>query len=121
MTATKYLSMTDIAPMITTAGFTGQAATEALATCWAESGGNIWAIALNTKPGLKSTLSLDLGLCQYNTYWNPRMTTQQAFDPQWSLTRMHDLWTHYGFRLWTAYNNGRYLAYTTHATSALGM
>jgi Lysozyme like domain len=118
-TPAHYLTMQTLAPMVRTAGFDGEPAAEALAISWAESGGNVWAIALNTTPGLKSTMSLDLGLCQYNTYWNPHMTTAQAFDPQWSLNRMHDLHAHYGYRLWTVYNNGRYLTHLNKARTAL--
>jgi Lysozyme like domain len=115
-----YITMTAAAYPVLRAGFTGESAITALAVCWAESGGNTLAVNINvSNPLSPSYRSLDLGLCQFNTYWNPGFTIPEALDPDRSLVRMHALYEHYGFRLWTSYNNGRYKPYLASATYAI--
>lgn len=101
------------------AGFKGWYVVTVTAMLWVESRGNVWAIGLNASdPQSLAYLSLDLGLVQWNTYFNPDMTTQQAFDPDWSLVKMHAK-TSGGVRyldLWASHKSG---AYKTYAHDAL--
>lgn len=111
--------MRGIAQKVVAAGFKGWYVVTIVAMLWVESRGNVWAIGLNASdPSSPAYLSLDLGLVQWNTFYNPDMTTQQAFDPDWALARMYTK-TNGGVRaldLWSSHKSG---AYRTYAHDAL--
>lgn len=116
---TRFIPMQEIAQLVVNAGFVGWYVVTITSMLWVESRGNVWAVNLNSS-NLDSPayLSLDLGLVQWNTYFNPDMTTQQAFDPVWSLARMF-VKTNQGTRnldLWASHKSG---AYRTYAHDAL--
>jgi Lysozyme like domain len=117
---TNFIAMKEADVYATRAGWLNRdLAATAIAICWAESGGNTLAVNINVaNPLSPSYRSMDLGLCQFNTYWNPKFPIAQMFDPELSLKRMFELHDHYGFGLWTCYNNGRYEKYMVAATAA---
>jgi hypothetical protein len=117
---TNFVPMSEIAPLIVRAGFTGVDAITALAVCWAESGGNTLAVNINVaNPLSPSFRSMDLGLCQFNTYWNPKFPIADMFDPGKSVERMWQLHSHYGFRLWTVFHTGTYQRWIDSARNSL--
>lgn len=111
--------MSDVAQLAVNAGFRNWYVVTITSMLWVESRGNIWAINLNAQnPESPAYLSLDLGLCQFNTFWNPLMTSQQAFDPVWSLATMFAI-TRAGtanLDRWASHSSG---AYKTYAHDAL--
>ena len=111
---TKFLPMMEIAEYIKNAGFTGENAGIAIAVIWAESGGNAWAVNINSAPSKPTDGSLDLGLCQWNTYWFSNVKPHQAFDPQYSCNLMFLASKGSNFMYWNAFVNKyhvKYLAY----------
>ena len=111
--------MVEIARLAVQAGFKGWYVVTITGMCWVESRGNVWAVGLNSSdPTHPAYLSLDLGLVQWNTFYHPNITSQQAFDPAWSLKHMWEV-TSAGTRnldLWGSHSSG---AYRTYAHDAL--
>lgn len=111
---TNFITMQEIAQKVVNAGFKNWYVVTVTSMLWVESRGNVWAIGLNAQdPSSAAYLSLDLGLVQWNTYYNPDMTTQQAFDPDWALARMYAK-TSGGVRyldLWSSHKSGAYKTY----------
>lgn len=103
-----FLPMADVAEMVWTAGFRGDRAVTALAVVWAESGGNQYAVNINaSNPTSKAYQSMDLGICQWNTYWHPRFKIPRHFDPLDSLKYMfYKSDRGRNFNMWMAFFTG---------------
>ena len=122
MIATNYIPMQEVARIVVFQGARNQRAAEIVATCWAESGGNTLAINLNThNKASKAYLSLDLGLCQWNTYWHlsGAFSIAMMFDPAVSLRRMIDHSDRFGLTPWNAYKNGLHTQYMPFAVQCV--
>lgn len=117
---TKFLDMDQISRLVLDAGFTGEAAATAVAIIWVESRGNVYAININDIPTSKAYLSMDVGLCQWNTYWHPDFPISSALDPRKSVERMF-AYSRGGtrFNLWMAYTGKYYLKYMDYARACL--
>jgi|JI9StandDraft_1071089.scaffolds.fasta_scaffold01073_12 hypothetical protein len=113
----KFLPMIDVAEMVHRAGFRGERAVTALAVIWAESGGNQVAVNINVaNPESKAYLSLDLGICQWNTYWHPRFKFPRHFDPLDSIKYMfYKSDRGRSFSLWMAYTAGAHEKFLPYA------
>lgn len=87
------LSDLEIAQIAWDVGFRGNAAIIAISVSLGESGGNAWAINLNSyDPESVSYLSLDKGLCQFNDYWYRDFAGgADAFDPVKSMAKMFEV------------------------------
>lgn len=109
-----------IARMLLDAGFTGESAVVAFAIIIAESGGNAWAINLNTHdPDSDSYLSLDKGICQWNDYWWDIAKGPEAFDPEVSIRKMFEV-SKQGtdYSAWNAYDNFTFVRHVSRAYTA---
>lgn len=117
---TKFIDMDQIAKLVLDAGFTGEAAAIAVAIIWVESRGNVYAININDMPTSKAYLSMDVGLCQFNTYWHPDFPVSSALDPKKSVERMYAL-SKGGtrFHFWMAYTGKYYLKYMEFARACI--
>lgn len=113
-----YLTMQEVTNLVVEAGFRYWYVVTVTSMLWVESRGNVWAVGLNaTNPSSPAYLSLDLGLCQWNTYYHPEITPGQAFSPLWSLAKMYNL-TSGGVKnlgLWASYTSGAYRTYASDA------
>jgi hypothetical protein len=118
---TMFLPMEDVARMVVKAGFRQERAVTALAVVWAESGGNQVAVNINTSnPDSKAYLSMDLGICQWNTYWHPRFRIPRHFDPLSSLKYMfYKSDRGRNFSLWMAYTSGAHEKFIPFARQTL--
>lgn len=103
----------EIANLLYAHGVRGLAGVEAMAVILAESGGNAWAVNINSHDREAVTyLSLDLGLCQFNTHWHLGRTFKTIpdfFDPDLSVRAMRSVssnWT--SFSAWTTWKRGRH-------------
>jgi hypothetical protein len=112
---TKFLPMQEIAGYVKNSGFQGENAAIAIAVIWAESGGNAWAVNVNSAPGKPYDGSLDLGICQWNTYWFPTVTPAKAFNPQYSTDLMFLASKGVNFNYWNAFVNGYHKKYMDYA------
>lgn len=105
--------MNEVASIMIEVGFSAKLwrSVECLAVIWAESGGDAYSININDyDPNLASYLSIDVGLCQWNSFWQKSISIQDALDPTKALKLMCDktaAWT-VNKTLWNAYNNGSY-------------
>jgi hypothetical protein len=117
--ATNYLQMETVAQMLLDVGFTGDAAVVALAIIWGESGGNAWALNLNTHdPDSPSYLSLDRGLVQWNDYWWPDFRTVDAMDPSKAVKKMFEVSNGTDFSPWNVYESHRFVRFVPDAIEA---
>lgn len=107
-------SMDEIAVLVRDAGFTGDNAVIAIAVIWAESGGNAWAVNINSTPG-KTYGSIDLGLVQWNSYWWPYITPAKAMDPVFAVKKFFEVTKGTNFLYWNAYVNKSYLRFMDYA------
>lgn len=96
-----------------------------VAVILAESGGNPDAInRVDYDESKPSYRSMDLGLLQFNTFWNPDMTPWEMFDPETAWNRAYDVITAHGgwghdWTLWNAYKSGAYQKYLGRAREAV--
>lgn len=102
---TKLLSMDEVGRLLLAAGFTRPNAVIGLSVIWAESGGNAWAVNVNSSPGKATDGSIDLGLCQFNSYWFPLITPAKAFDPPTAVQKFFDVSKGTNFGYWNAFVN----------------
>lgn len=89
-----------------------QSLTTAVAVALAESGGETNAQGHNTDG------STDRGLWQLNTV-HKDITDSCAYSPSCNATEAYKLFKAQGWRPWSAYNNGAYLAFTPRAAAAI--
>lgn len=115
------ISIDEVARLVLGAGFKGWRVAVIVAIVWAESGGDVYAIGINDHDPLSvSYLSLDRGLCQWNSYWQPHMTNPKCFTPEVTLAEMCKM-TVGGFQslaLWNAFKSGAYLKHLPAANVA---
>jgi hypothetical protein len=118
MADTKQLSMEDVTDKAVVAGFRADLIPLIVAMVWAESGGDAYATNVNdSDPTSASYLSMDIGLVQWNTYWNidkpdltARLTIPDMLDPDKALQKMAEV-TAGGtknLRLWNVYVNEKW-------------
>ena len=89
-------------------GLNQQQENELIATIWAESGFDPKAINKN-RDG-----SLDIGLCQFNSYWyifKGLITREDALNPETAVRVMARRWKKGYARDWYGYRDGKYLAF----------
>lgn len=116
----KLYTMQEVGVLLLSAGFTGENAVTALAVIWAESGGNGWAVNVNSLPGRPADGSLDLGICQFNTYWWPAQKANDLMKAEYSIPlfyRASKYGTYFGY--WAAFVYGYHLKFMDFARAAL--
>ena len=121
----KQLTMDEAAQLCLQANFAGWRCVEVVATIWAESRGNAYAINIvDHDPDAEAYLSLDVGLCQFNTYWHPGIPLSTSLDPPAALQVMYVL-TAGGqpgpLKMWNAYKSGAYKQFLHDARVAVGI
>lgn len=117
---TKLYTMQEVGALLLSAGFIGENAVTALAVLWAESGGNAWAVNVNSAPGKPTDGSLDLGIAQFNTYWWPWQRANDLMKIEHSIPlfyRASKNGTYFGY--WNAYVNKYHLKFMDYARAAL--
>lgn len=120
---TKYITMVETVVMLRNAGVFGWRIVVLGSVIWAESAGNAYAVNINDKdPNSPAYLSMDLGLCQINTYWQG-IEPSVALDPvkavQWMVDKTGGGWVNLG--LWSTYNSGAYLPFQPPMRRAAGL
>lgn len=112
----------DITKMTRDAGWMNQTNRAiAVAVCWAESRFNDQAInenkVVDPETGEERVDSIDRGLMQINSKWQPQVSEACAFDPICNLVEAHKIYVGRGYRFtaWSAYNNGSYRDYLDEA------
>lgn len=112
--------MQEVATLLLSAGFVGESAVTALAVIWAESGGNAWAVNINSAPGKPTDGSMDLGLCQFNTYWWPYQRANDLMKAEYSIPLMYRA-SRQGtaFYYWAAFVYGYHVKFMDYARAAL--
>jgi len=114
------LEDTEIAQLLIDAGFRGDAAIVAFAVIIGESGGDAWAINMNTHdPTSVSYLSLDKGLVQWNDYWWPDFArTSDPFVPELAVQKFFEVSKGNNFTPWNAYKNHSFVRHVERAYAA---
>lgn len=115
------LSADEIALIVWNTGHQDWNAINCVAVILAESGGYSWARPVVAHDPLSPAyLSVDRGICQFNSYWFSHVPDRVAYDPQLAIPAMVEFATEEGrwsldFSLWTAYANR---AFTRHLGTA---
>lgn len=123
----KKLTMSEVAPWIVGAGVTGRVAVAVLATIWAESGGDAFAIGgpyEKPDPEDPGHLSIDRGLVQWNSGWWPEVSDREAFDGETAVGLMIDHVVSAGspadgLSTWNAFDSLAFLDHVPAATEAI--
>ena len=113
----KFVPDSDIARLLVDAGFRGESAIVAFCIVIAESGGDTWAINMNTHaPEADTYLSLDKGLVQFNDYWWPIAQSSDAFVPELAIAEFF-VASKEGtdFQPWVAYKNFSFVRHVERA------
>jgi hypothetical protein len=112
---TKLYSMHEVRDFCKAAGFSGDNLAIAIAVIWAESGGNAWAVNINSTPGKPTDGSIDLGICQWNSYWWPLITPAKAMDPQFAIKKFYEVSKGTNFSYWNAFVSGAHKKFLSYA------
>lgn len=93
------------------------------AVIWAESGGYAWARPIINKPGEPDHLSVDRGICQFNSYWWHHVADRIAYDPAFAIPTMvnavrTDGWS-LDLRWWNTFTSGAYQQHVPAARQAV--
>lgn len=107
------LSASQIAQVASNAGFSGDDLTTAVAVALAESGGDS-----QNQTGDGGT---SWGLWQIHWTVHPEFDKSQLLDPQYNANAAYTLYSKAGgaFTDWSAYNNGKYVAFMPAASGAV--
>lgn len=122
---TKQLTMSEVVGHLRNAGVTGWRLVTLGSIIWAESRGDAYAININDQdPTSEAYLSLDLGLCQINTYWQG-VTSMISLDPakatQWMANKTGLGLNLTALNLWNAYKSGAYTRWLHDMRIAAGL
>lgn len=118
-------SMDEVAILAHNAGFRSDGLITSIAVIWAESGGNAWAVNINSNPGKPTHGSMDLGLAQFNTYWWPAQKANDLMKPEYNVNLMFKAsrnGTYFGY--WSAFVYGyhkKYISFAQEAVKRLGL
>ena len=110
------LGASDIAVYAQNAGFSGDDLTTAVAIALAESGGNPSAVGdlAIVKP------NGSIGLWQINTNAHPEYDPAQLTDPQYNANAAYAIYQRAGgFRPWSTFTSGNYMAYLADASNVV--
>ena len=114
--ATKQLSMSEVAQLCHTAGFRDANLLTSIAVIWAESRGNAWAININgSNPLSRAYGSIDIGLCQWNTYWWSIHKANDLMKPEYSVNLMFRVTKGQNFQYWNAWLYGHHKQFLPYA------
>ena len=98
-----------VAKILDAVGFTKESAVVAFAVLVGESGLDEFALNLVLKAegdDQRAHKSLDMGIAQFNSYWHPEITVQQAMDALWSIAKFYEVsGKGSDFSPWTAWDN----------------
>lgn len=119
MLKTKLYSMEEVAVLCYDAGFTGEGLVIALSIIWAESGGNAWAVNINSTPGKPTDGSLDLGIAQFNTYWWLYQKANDLMHPEFAIPLMFRVTKGSKFIYWSSYVHGTYKVFLDYARAVV--
>ena len=120
MALNKYqLSMDEVALLSYNAGFRATNLVTAIAVVWAESGGNAWAININSSPGKPTHGSIDIGLAQFNTYWWSTHKANDLMKPDYSMALMFKASRGNNFSFWSAFVHGMHRPYIPYAEAVV--
>jgi len=106
----------DVARLLVAEGATGWTVVTMGAICAAESGRDAYAVNVNHAPGQPWHRSLDVGLFQINTYWNPIQKIVELLDPRYNtalaLAILYDAGgPPTGYMRWKAFTSGTFRPY----------
>ena len=119
------LTADEIAQIAWNTGHDDWNAINCVAVILAESGGYSWARpVVSHNPASPAYLSVDRGICQFNSYWFSHITDRVAYDPVRAIPAMVDFASEDGrwsldFSLWSAYSNESYVRYLGTARQAI--
>lgn len=126
MAKSKIVPDHEIARMVLDAGFTGLAAPVMVAVCLAESGGDAYAInVVDRDPAAVTYLSLDVGICQINSFWHQQsISIAEMLDPAKAIRWAKELaWDdakgRWDFTPWVVFESLRFLEYWERAVAAV--
>src|SRR5262245_56573616 len=88
-----------------------------------ESGRNAYAVNVNHSPGKPSHRSLDVGLFQISTFFNPKHPIRDLLDPIYNTRVALEILAGAGgppdgYRRWNAFNSGLHKPYLAEARAA---
>jgi hypothetical protein len=112
-----------IAELLVAAGGKGWTVVTMGAIAAAESGRNAYAVNVNHSPEKASHRSIDVGLFQINSFFNPRHTIKDLLDPRYNtrvaLAVLADAGgPPAGYRRWNAYTAGLHTAHLSESRAA---
>ncbi len=121
--ASLLLTSDEIAQLLIATGGTGWTVVTMGAIAAAESGRNAYAVNVNHSPEKPSHRSIDVGLFQINTFFNPRHAIKDLLDPRYNtrvaLAVLADAGgPPTGYRRWNVYKAGLHTAHLPEARAA---
>lgn len=119
------LTADEIAAIVWATGQTDWNAINCVAVILAESAGYSWARpVVSHNPASPAYLSVDRGICQFNSYWFSHIPDRVAYDPLLAIPAMVEFagaegrWS-LDFSLWSAYANESYIRHLGTARHAI--
>jgi hypothetical protein len=123
------LTPTEAAQLFVDAGFRSWQVVRMGQIAMAESGLDGYAVNVVHRPGSPAHRSLDVGLCQINTWWNGVTDLRgvtDLLDPFWNAHTAYTIFTLrdglrnpvLGYQAWTTYTSGAFQRWQTQAVEA---